>query len=99
VAGPREDTRRRAAEEVAVTAAPATALYEPAVYVVYVRAPCGFEPETLGEARCRAVERGGWCRYVCTSRRPFYVRLSPDLPFMFSRPAPLGAYLALLLSC
>jgi len=92
VAGPREDTRRRAAEEVAVTAA----LYEPAVYVVYVRAPCGFEPEVLGEARCRAVERGGWCRYVCTSRRPFYVRLSPDLPFMFSRPAPLGAYIALL---
>jgi hypothetical protein len=36
------------------------------------------------------------CDVVCTSGKPFYARLLPDLPSMYARETPLEAYMAYL---
>ena len=65
--------------------------------LIFRGVPCDVEPEIFGEARCRKALLGeGMCDIVCTSGKPFYVRLLPDLPPMCARETPLEAYMAYL---
>jgi hypothetical protein len=65
--------------------------------LIFRRVPCVVEPEVIGEAKCRkALLEDGMCDVVCTSGKPFYARLLPDLPTMYARETPLEAYMAYL---
>jgi len=65
--------------------------------LIFRNVPCDIEPEIFGDARCKKALLGeGMCDVVCTSGKPFYARLMPDLPPMYARETPLEAYMAYL---
>jgi hypothetical protein len=67
------------------------------IHVLFRNVPCDVEPEVVGEAECRKALLGeGMCDVVCTSGKPFYAKLLPDLPPMYARETPLEAYMAYL---
>jgi hypothetical protein len=65
--------------------------------LIFRNVPCEVDPEVIGEAKCRKALLGeGMCDVVCTSGKPFYAKLLPDLPPMYARETPLEAYMAYL---
>jgi hypothetical protein len=48
--------------------------------LIFRNVPCDVEPEIFGDAKCRKALLGdSMCDVVCTSGKPFYARLLPDL--------------------
>jgi hypothetical protein len=65
--------------------------------LIFRNVPCGVEPEIFGDAKCRKAHlEDGMCDVVCTSGKPFYAKLLPDLPPMYARETPLEAYMTYL---
>jgi len=64
--------------------------------LLFRNVPCVVEPELVGDARCCKTQRDEMCDILCTSHRPFYARLLPDLPYMYARENPPEAVAAYL---